>query len=216
MKQNFWTWWVYKPTEAEMKKKWINELYIDIDSEWHHPESDKELVDYVELCKKYKIKPYIIINCFAAAHNQDKTLEQITQEAKDKIDYVVDVIDAHPVLDYIRSSSTRQVDTNYLYEVIDYAVSKDKAAKSSIMSFWKSWRFNQNYKEFYKRITICPMVYGTGLATHFWIWLHKLFFPNCEPCIRAWDTTKSEFIKQISLIRDNKYSIWKWNDWKKL
>ena len=214
MKQNFWTWWIYKPTEQEMKKGWISELYIDIDSKWHHPKSDKELLSYVDLCKKHKIKPYIMVNCFAAAHNKYKDIEQITREAKESIDYVVDVIDAHPVLDYIRSSGDRSIPTKHIHEVIDYTVYKDPEAKSSIMSMWKSWRFNQYYKEFYKRITICPMVYGTGWLTRFWLVVHKLLYPRCECCVRAWKTTKKEFNTQISLV--DKYTIWKWNDWKKL
>jgi len=214
VKQNFWTWWVYKPTEEEMK--YINELYIDIDSKWHQPKTDEELIDYIDICKICSVEPYIIVNCFASANNIGLTFKEVVQKAKDKIDYVVDIIKAHPVLDYIRSSKDIKVPTKYIYEVIDYSLEKDSEAKSSIMSLWKAWYFNQNYTEFYKRITICPMVYGTGLFTKLSLIIHKLLYPKCYPCIRAWGITNKEFCTQISIIKDHKYTIWKWNDWKKL
>ena len=216
MKQNFWTWWFYKPTEEEMKKGWINELYIDIDSKWHHPKNSKELIDYVDLCLANEITPYIIVNCYAAADNMLKSIEQVKLEVKAKIDFIVDVLEAHPVLDYIRNSADVKVAKKDILELLDYAVERDSRAKSSIMSMWKSWYFNQDYSEFYKRITICPMVYGKGILTKLSIELHKLLYPKCFPCIRAWDTTIKEFCDQIGLFKDHKYTIWKWNDWKKL
>jgi hypothetical protein len=213
--KNIWTWWQDRPTLQEMQEYKINELYIDIDS-FEKPTTG-QLKEYIELCYRNNTLPYIMINCYASDVHINNTIKEVKDYVRDKIDYATK-LGSHVVLDYIRSGGytnlkPTQKDIN---ELLDYAKQKDMLAKASIFPYYSAFKYNQSYKEFSKRVTICPMLYGIGFLTKLSIVLHKLFFPKCVPCLQAWDTTLEELQSQEALIPDGNYTIWKFPDWKKI
>ncbi len=215
MKQNFWVWWVHRPTEEEMQKGWIKELYIDAYGLVDKPKDDKELKDYIDLCKMYNIKPYLIVNGYASSDYIGLTKTEIYKEAVKRMIKFRE-LGANLMLDYIRSNgyTNLKVTRKDIIMLLDKAKELDKYTKAAIFNWWKSWLHTQIYSDIRPRTTICPMIYGTDWRTRFWLVFHTTFFPECEPCIRAWDTTKEEFNIQKSMIK--KYSVWKYPDWKEL
>lgn len=215
MKQNFWVWWVHRPTEEEMQKNWINELYIDAYGLIDKPKDDKELKDYIDLCKKYKIKPYLIVNGYASSDYIGKTIDEITDIMISRAK-VFKRMGANIMLDYLRSNgyTNIKITRTLIKEMLIYIKNIDPNAKFAVFNWWKSWLHTQIYSDIRPHITICPMIYGIDWKTRFWLWFHTTFFPECEPCIRAWDTTKEEFNTQSKMLK--KYSIWKYPDWKEL
>lgn len=220
---NFWCWWVHRPTEQEMEHGFklnditykINELYLDIYGLYNKPKDDKEIQDYITLCKENSVKIYLVINGFASSDYIGFTKEQVFIKAEALMKKFTDM-GANLVLDYVRPNGYTGIKATRkdILEFIDLAKSYDPCVKFAIFNWWKSKFQNQWYSDIYPKITIMPMIYGTDWTTRFWIWFHKTLFPKSEPCIRAWDTTKEEFLKQASMLQN--FSVWKYPDWKEL
>ena len=214
MKQNFWTWWAFKPTESELKK-YVNELYMDVNWMWGAVDHISETKDYVKLCKDLGVKLYFRVPCFASAFYQESGLSK-EDVKKDIKQWIRDFrkLGVHIALDYIRNNPLCGIykpTREDIREIVDYAYSKDKDTIVALFPKYISWYYNQYYSDF-KKLRIMPMIYGTNFWTYISLIWHK--WMGYEPCIKGWNIELDEFKFQASLLEPKKYSIWRWNHWK--
>lgn len=226
MAKGIWLVWNFKPANADVGD--YDEVYLSLS--WMRPRPALDVISsYVQKLRRNKYKVFLSINGYADEDNV-RTLEDIKKD----IDDYTPICDGLS-FDYIRyphGHIKNIFNTKPIYEILDYAKTKNKPIKMAVFPLYNSWLYGQSYWAMQKYGVIQPMLYPQDMfretneksnkLTRQLIKLTKFLFPSSEPCLQAWNEPEKKNFRTLKDLEEdikvcnNGYSVFRYETLKRL